>query len=91
MPRLERFARYNRRRIFSPRSFVSREQRSERAGQTAKPETEDDAHALGSSGGVTRLIKIGVVIFALIVGGIAIGALVAGDQTDLPFDYEGFD
>jgi hypothetical protein len=32
-----------------------------------------------------------VVVFGLILGGIAVTAWFAGDEPNLPFDYEGFD
>jgi len=40
---------------------------------------------------LTRLIKIGLVIVALIVIVFAIVAWLGGDQSTLPFKYDGFD
>ena len=40
---------------------------------------------------VLRVLLIVTLVFAAIVGGIAITAMVSGDRPGLEFDYEGFD
>lgn len=51
-----------------------------------KEERADDWKSL-----LTRAAKIGVVLLTLLVGGIVATAWFVGDQSNLPFDYEGFD
>jgi hypothetical protein len=41
--------------------------------------------------GVARAVKIALLVFGIVVGGVAVTALLAGDQNLLPFDYGGFD
>jgi len=38
-----------------------------------------------------KALKIAVLVFALALGGISLGAWLAAEPDDLPFDYEGFD
>lgn len=38
-----------------------------------------------------RVMLVAAVVFALIVGGIVVTALISGDRESLEFDYEGFD
>ena len=38
-----------------------------------------------------RILLIASLVFAAIVGGIAVTAMVSGDRQGLEFDYEGFD
>ena len=38
-----------------------------------------------------RAVKIGLLLAALLIGGITVSAWFLGDQANLPFDYEGFD
>lgn len=38
-----------------------------------------------------RALKIAAVLFVLVLGAVAVTAWIAGDRTELPFLYEGFD
>ncbi|MDJ0867405.1 MAG: hypothetical protein QNK03_14945 [Myxococcota bacterium] len=40
---------------------------------------------------IGRAARIGLALLALLVGGITVTAWWLGDQSNLPFDYEGFD
>jgi hypothetical protein len=51
---------------------------------------QDESHGRKRSP-LRRALLIGVLVFAVIVGAIAVTALVSGDQESLEFDYEGFD
>ena len=37
------------------------------------------------------MMKVGGLVFALVLGAIAVTAWIAGEPEPLPFDYEGFD
>ena len=47
------------------------------------------ARSAGAS--LARSAKIALLVFGILLGGLAIAAIFTGEQTTLPFDYEGFD
>ena len=52
-------------------------------------ESKESSPSLGST--LARSAKIVAVLLALLLGGIAVAAFVMGGESDLPFEYEGFD
>jgi len=54
-----------------------------------KQDFRDDSTSVGST--LARSFKIVALLLALLLGGIAITAFVMGGESDLPFEYEGFD
>jgi len=55
------------------------------------PTQQRDANAPGTAGStLARLVKIALIVFALIVVVFALVVWFSGDQTSLPFNYDGF-
>ncbi len=50
-----------------------------------------DAEQPGVGSTLARSAKIAVLVFGLLVAGIAVASWLGGDASTLPFDYEGFD
>jgi hypothetical protein len=40
---------------------------------------------------IVRALKIALLVFGIVVGGVVVTAVLAGDQNLLPFEYAGFD
>jgi len=38
-----------------------------------------------------RAVKIALLVFGIVVGGVVVTAMLAGDQNLIPFEYAGFD
>ena len=53
----------------------------------APPEQQETSAARS----LPRVIKLALLIFALLLGGITTAAIFVGEESNLAFDYEGFD
>ncbi len=58
-------------------------------GERKDEKQESDGYDVRSA--TMRSIKLTLLVFGLLLGGIAIAAWVSDDDTDLPFVYDGFD
>ncbi len=57
-----------------------------------KPQGASGESSPGGVGSVLiRSLKIALLLLVLALGGIAIAAMLGGDPSDLPFEYQGFD
>jgi len=56
---------------------------------TPDQDSNENSASVGST--LARSFKIVALLLALLLGGIAITAFVMGGESDLPFEYEGFD
>ena len=52
-------------------------------------ESEEESRSIGRT--LAKSFKFVALILTLLLGGIAVTAFVMGGESDLPFEYEGFD
>ena len=52
---------------------------------------EENEKPRRSKASVRRFLKIALLVFGLLIGGVSITAVFVGEEGNLRFDYEGFD